>query len=51
MATLCSFLLPFFYYTGCGASKSELAAKEKYKQDSIQAADSIAGISTGTTES
>ncbi len=36
-ATLCCFLFPFFY-TGCGGpSSEEIAAKEKYKQDSTAA--------------
>jgi len=36
-ATLCCFLLPFFY-TGCGLSSEEKARAEKSKQDSIAAA-------------
>jgi hypothetical protein len=36
LATLCCFLLPFFY-TGCGPSAEEKAAAEKANQDSIAA--------------
>ncbi len=35
LATLCCFLLPFFYFTGCGPSAEEKAAREKATQDSI----------------
>lgn len=39
-ATLCCFLFPFFYYTGCGGpTKAELEAKAKATQDSIAAAE------------
>jgi hypothetical protein len=44
VVAMCCFLLPFFHYTGCGASKVELEKKEKTKQDSIQLSDSLAGV-------
>jgi len=45
---LLCFLLPFFY-TGCGPSAKEMAAKEKAKQDSIEAVRK-AGIDTSSVK-
>lgn len=42
--TLCCFLLPFFYFDGCGPSAEEKAAIEKARQDSIAASEAIIAV-------